>query len=606
MPPRNYRKEYREKLSAFKSATASYEVSPGNAKLLAEAYMDIRHVTLAGEQTAGLVIDVDKQNKAFIDAADKFGKDFWSGVSKVPKKYVDHYIRQFREEMHVAAGSHGEYDRDQIAQRYYDAMDLAGKSLHKMKSDVLENMYYEAEHLIGKERVDRIFEMHPDYYDMVPNLSALHKEEQDKLLAEERRLAAEKEAERAKQRAEKNEKILEDYTAEINARAQRQQEAEEARYEALDDANGIIGRAFKDEDLSERLSAFLEKKEADFEKVNEIYKDESVDERAKIKKAISEDIAFLSDLKRHTERLYNYGQGDDMRPLDNTVKVIQNKFPAQLERLFATLPNEQPGSMEHKDRLEMIQACGSMLAITQRFANTAAEQGMPLKDVEVKDPLITARKTLQLFSKELDRIPKDDDDSELFTSFKNALNEAANGGSMKNLWDASSDYYNGRRGIIFGPFTEVGKHRLHLADHVYEFLKDIKWKTLENEAQKRAEEAQAKAAQQKVEEPKAEEVKDQPKAEEPKVDQPKAEEPKVGQPTDARIENGRKGTQNILNGDREALIARFQKLGLPREVIEEQLDAALESNQQNNDAPAVEQPQLNNPVNGQPQMNIPG
>lgn len=583
MPPKNFSKEYKEKLSAFKNATASYEVSPVNAKLLADAYMDIRRVTLVADSMAGVVFDEREQDRAFIAAADKFGKDFWNDVTKVPRSFVNHYIRQFRDEMRVAAGSHGEYDRDQITQRYYEAMDLAGKSMKTVKSDTLEEMYYEAKHLIGKERVDHIFEMHPKYYGMVPNLSALHKEEQDKLFAEQRRIEAERAAARSKQLAEETEQMLEEFAAKSNARAQLQEEDEEARYDAMEDANGIIERAFKNEDLSERLSAFLKKKEAVSEAIDEVYADKTVEEREEIEKALDDDITFLTDLQRHTKRLYEYGQGDDMRPIDATVKTIQNKFPAQLERLFATLPNEEPGSMEHKDRLEMIQACGSMIAITQRFANTAAENGTPLKDVEIKEPLDTVRKTLQLFSKELDRIPKDDDDSELFTTFKDALKEAANGGSMKNLWDASSDYYNGRRGIIFGPFTEVGKHRLHVADHVYEFLKDVKWKTLEKEAQR--------------------------KAEAPKAEQPK-EEKKVA-PSQANLspeergENGREARQNMQNGEREALIAKYQAHGIPREMIEEGLQA-IANGQYNNDAPANEQPQLNNLVNEQPQMGMGG
>ena len=87
MPPQDYRKEYREKLSAFKNATASYEASPRNAKLLADAYMDIRRVTLVAD-SAGVVFDEGKQDRAFIAAADKFGKDFWSDVTKVPRSFV--------------------------------------------------------------------------------------------------------------------------------------------------------------------------------------------------------------------------------------------------------------------------------------------------------------------------------------------------------------------------------------------------------------------------------------------------------------------------------------------------------------------------------------
>ena len=574
MPPRDYRKEYKEKLSAFKNATASYEVSPVNAKLLADAYMDIRRVTLMAV-SVGVVFDEGKQDRAFIAAADKFGKDFWSDVTKVPKSFVDHYIRQFRDEMRVAAGSHGEYDRDQITQRYYDAMELAGKSIKKVKSDALEEMYYEAKHLIGKERADRVFEMHPKYYGMVPNLSALHKEEQDKLHAEQRRAAAEKQAARSKQLDEENEQMLEEFTAKTNTRAQQQREAEEARYDAMEDANGIIERAFKKEDLSERLIAFLEKKEADIETVDKDYAGKSKDTKKEIKKAISEDIKFLEDLQGYTKRLYEYGQGDNMGPVDSTVRNIQAKLPAQLERLFSTLPKEKPGSMEHKDRLEMIQACGSMIVNTQRFANTAAENGTPLKDVEFKNPMDTVRQTLKLFSKELDRIPKDDDDSELFTTFKDALKEAANGGSIKNLWDASSDYYNGRRGIIFGPFTEVGKHRLHMADHVYEFLKDVKWKTLEKESERWAETLKAAA---------------------PKVGAT-AEKKLNEMSNEARVAEIMRRRENMNNSVVEETAEKF---GVNKETVQQAFDTVkAENNVATNESEvsALDQPQVNAPTN---------
>ena len=550
MPPRDFRKEYTEKFSEFRQAIKSYENTPENARILAEKYGEIRRITVSGRDN-GFKADLDTQDKAFAKAAKKFGEDFVDAAYRVPKSFAQSRIKQFQEELREAAAG-GRYDRDQLTQRYCDVMNLAGKSLERKKLNGVENMYYDMRKLVGKDAAAYPFRAHGEYYEMAPDLVAVHKREdaQQKEEARQRRLEEERLEALRQQSAAYHEELNEKLTDEIDAKLEQEQEVNEEQYYNMQDSNAIIKKAFKKENLSERLSAFLKKKEAASETIDEVYADKTVEEREEIEKAIDEDITFLRDLKRHTKRLCEYGQGDDMRPIDNTIRAIQTKFPAQLDRLFDTLSTEKPGSMEHKDRLEMIQSYGSMLVNTQRFANAAAENGTKLKNVEVKDPMAAARDILKKFSTELDRIPKDDENSKLFTSFRAALKRAADGsGSLENLSKASMKYFNARHGRFFRPFTEVGRHRLDVADHVYEFLQDVKYETLEKEAEKWAE---------------------APKAEQPK-EAKKVAPSQANLPPEERAENGRSARQNIQNGQKEELISQLKLFGFTSEEIEAQL-----------------------------------
>ena len=546
MPPqKNYAEEYSEKFSEFRDAIQSYDNTPENAKILAEKYGEIRQITLTGRQIAKLKIDEDLQDKAFTEAAEKFGKDFLKEVKKVPKVFAQSRIQQFREEIRELANSGVGYDKDQLARRYFDVMRLAGKSLDRKKLDGVKNMYHDVRKLIGKERADLIFEAHRDYYEMAPGLLEERKqeEEQQKEAARQQRLEEE------------------------NAQLEEEQEVDEERYYNLRDANATIKKAFEKKELSEHLNALLAKKEADSKAIDKICANKTDEERETIEQSLNDDVAFLNDLKKYTKRLCEYGQGDDMRPIDGTVKTIQNRFPTHLNHLFSAPPTEKPGSVEHKDRLEMIQACGSMLVNAQRFVNAAAEIDMPLKRVEVKDPMATTRNILKKFSTELDRIPKNDDNTKLFTSFKSALKRAADGsGSLENLYKASMKYFNARRGRLFRPFTEVGRHRLDIADHVVEFLKDVKYETLEAEAERKAEAQKAAEAK-------------------------KVAPSQANLSPEERGENGWAARQNMQNGRREEFIAELQALGFTREEIEEQ-KAAFESlnNGNNNLADAENAP----------------
>ena len=607
MPP--LKQQYAQMLDSFEQSIESFDATPENMDALYNDYYKIRKFLYDAE---GVYADVkypslDKKRpvQAFIAAADKFGEPFWGQFRYVPEGFPKEYIKRFREEVRTAAKSHGAYDQEHLAQRFYDTMKIAYLNENSDKltlSPDIEKMYSEVKKLIGEERADHIFEIEPDYYRIMPNVKAAHEKEirqqNMQAAAERRRLEKERAAELKRQQEAREKEINDKIEKDVKAKIERAQKADEEHYDILENANVIIKKAFEKEDLSERLSALLEKKEADSKAIDKICANKTDEERETIEQSLNDDVAFLNDLKKYTKRLCEYGQGDDMRPIDATVKTIQNKFPAQLERLFAALPNEEPGSMEHKDRLEMIQACGSMLVNTRRFANTAAASGLPLNGVEVKDPMATVRKTLQLFSEELDRIPKDDDDSELFTTFKDALEAAANGGSLKDLSTASMNYYNGRKGILFGPFTEVGKHRLNVSDHVFEFLEDIHYGALEKEAQKKAE--QPKAAAPRVEQPRAAAPRvEQPRAEAPRVEQPKrdsgAARGQIGrphrdnsfaqQPPEVRVENGWAARQNMQNGRREEFIAELQALGFTREEIEEQ-KAAFESLNNGNNGPA--------------------
>ena len=620
MPP--LKQQYAQTLDEFERSIESFDATPENMEILFNDYYKIRKFLYDAEGVYADVkypsLDKNRPVQAFIAAADKFGEPFWGQFRYVPEGFAKEYIKRFREEVRTAAKSHGAYDKEHLAQRFYDTMKIAYSNENSDKltlSPDIEKMYSEVKKLIGEKLADHIFEKEPDYYRIMPNVNAAHEKEirrQNMLAdAERRRLEKERAAELKRQQEERENKNVEKITHDAKIKLEKEQKVHEEHYDLLENANVIIEKAFKHEELSERLSALLEKKEAVSEAIDDVYADKTDDEREEIATALNDDITFLTDLQRHTERLYEYGQGDDMRPIDATIRNIQAKFPAQLDRLFAALPNEEPGSMEHKDRLEMIQACGSMLVNTQRFANAAANSGLPLNGVEVKNPMDTVRKTLQLFSEELDRIPKDDDDSELFTTFKDALEAAANGGSLKDLSTASMNYYNGRKGIIFGPFTEVGKHRLNVSDHVFEFLEDIHYGALTKEVER-------KAAAPKAEQPHAA----APKAEQPHVEAPKVAEPKVApkansgaargqigrphrensfaqQPPEARVENGWVARHNM----REARIAEFQELGFTREEIEEGLQA-IANGQYNNDAPAneewlqQEEPQANGPFFG--------
>ena len=584
MPP--LKQQYAQMLDSFEQSIESFDATPENMDTLFNDYYKIRKFLYDAEGVYADVkypsLDKNRPVQAFIAAADKFGEPFWGQFRYVPEGFAKEYIKRFREEVRTAAKSHGAYDKEHLAQRFYDTMKIAYLNENSDKltlSPDIEKMYSEVKKLIGEERADHIFEIEPDYYRIMPNVKAAHEKEirqqNMQAAAERRRLEKERAAELKRQQEAREKEINEKIERDVKAKIERAQKADEEHYDILENANVIIKKAFENAGLSKQLSALLEKKEADVETVDKVYADKTVDEREEIEKAINEDITFLTDLQEYTERLYEYGQGDDMRPIDATVKTIQNRFPAQLDRLFAALPNEEPGSMEHKDRLEMIRACGSMLVNTQRFANVAAASGLPLNGVEVKDPMTTVRKTLQLFSEELDRIPKEDDDSELFTTFKDALEAAANGGSIKNLWDASSDYYNGRRGRLFRPFTEVGRHRLDVSDHVYEFLKDVKWKTLEKESERWAETLKAAA---------------------PKVGAT-AEKKLNEMSNEARVAEIMRRRENMNNSVVEETAEKF---GVDKETVQQAFDTVKAENNvatNENEVSAPDQPQVNAPTN---------
>ena len=585
MPP--LKQQYAQLLDSFEQSIESFDATPENMDALYNDYYKIRKFLYDAE---GVYADVkypslDKKRpvQAFIAAADKFGEPFLGQFRYVPEGFAKEYIKRFREEVRTAAKSHGAYDKEHLAQRFYDTMKIAYSNENSDEltlSPDIEKMYSEVKKLIGEKLADHIFEIEPDYYRIMPNVKAAHEKEirqqNMQAAAERRRLEKERAAELKRQQEAREKEINDKIEKDVKAKIERAQKADKEHYDILENANVIIKKAFENAGLSKQLSALLAKKEAVSEAVDKVYADKTVEEREEIEKTLDEDITFLTDLQEYTERLHEYGQGDDMRPIDATVKTIENRFPAQLDRLFAALPNEEPGSMEHKDRLEMIRACGSMLVNTQRFANVAAASGLPLNGVEVKDPMTTVRKTLQLFSEELDRIPKEDDDSELFTTFKDALEAAANGGSLKDLSTASMNYYNGRKGIIFGPFTEVGKHRLNVSDHVFEFLEDIHYGALAKEVERKAEAPrveQPHAAAPRVEQPKRDSG-----AARGQIGRPHRDNSFAQQPPEARVENGWVARHNM----REARIAEFQALGFTREEIEEGLQA-IANGQYNND-----------------------
>ncbi len=531
--PEQFKQLFSEMMAMYEFRASTPNRSPEKAKELAENFMKIRGLALQADKEKGITFDEERQQKAFQDTANKFGKNFWGEFKKVPNTFADEKIKQYQEAL---AG--GKMSNSLLEHSYFEMMEIAQRSNKVPKPFVIEKLYFDTKAIIGEERVNRIFRTNA-MDTLAPNLAKSFKEnelkkaeERMKLEAEEaerqRKLEEAQKAEREKrQKAEREKHTEEVITADVDKKIAAEQLTDEERYEKWADANGILESTFKDDELSDRMNALLEKAE------NEETEDE----------VQNDDYSLLKDLKRHTKRLYDYAQGDDKGALDTTIKTIQNRYPNQMDRLFKTLLNDEPGSMMHKDHLEMIQRCGAIMVNTQRFANKAAEQGLTMEGVNTnKEPIDIVRDTLKKFSVELDRIPKDDDNSEHYTRFQEALQAAANGGSLANLLEKSREYFDARVGRFFRPFTEVGRHRLDVADHVYEFLIDVKCKTLEKEAQRKA----------------------------------TADAKKETQQSDNQMEKYRAGTQKVKNGEMEQAITRIQEqCDLSREEIETKLKSVI-------------------------------
>lgn len=200
------------------------------------------------------------------------------------------------------------------------------------------------------------------------------------------------------------------------------------------------------------------------------------------------EVILLSYLRDHTKTLHDYATGKDNGAIADTIRDIQKRYPDGVYRLTNQIESSPAGTDLYKERMDMLAACNSTLAVAQQYAAFAMEGDTPAKP---GDSLDTVQDTLAFFSNQLNRVPKNGRDTMPYTEFYNVLEDASHGGSLENLYQKASAYISAREGILFSQFTDAGRHRMDMAKRVCEFLDNINYKSYEPEIQKKREEQKA-------------------------------------------------------------------------------------------------------------------
>lgn len=204
------------------------------------------------------------------------------------------------------------------------------------------------------------------------------------------------------------------------------------------------------------------------------------------------EVILLSHLRDHTKSLHDYATGKDAGAIADTIRDIQKIYPDSVYRLTNQIESSPAGTDLYKERMDMLAACNSTLAVAQQYSGFAWQNEMEGEALaKPGDSLDTVQDTLAFFSTQLGRVPKNGRDTMPYTEFYNVLEDATRGGSLENLYQKASAYISAREGILFSQFTDAGRHRMDMAKRVCEFLDNVNYKAYEPEIQKKREEQKA-------------------------------------------------------------------------------------------------------------------
>lgn len=379
--------------------------------------------------------DKERCNKAFQAAVDKMGMQFCNHLSSIPQEFVDEEIDSFTRAVAVYDDSNNPEKAQNLTTKYLDTVKLVLKNDSVNRTTLIQNMYDAVKKKCGEAAADRIVEIEESSYklsNMVDSINA------------------------RKQAAEKNE---------------RKQQAER------EDAAGFAWKGKWAKPVEIVNENFLDPK-----LVNWVLSTRSAaDNKKQLILDSNEDRAFMNLMAESGNLLYDFAIGNHVRPIDNVVKNVYEDYTKAHEYFTEAISSGEVGSTLYKARLEAMTVCGAMGLMASRFISVAKANTLGFENVRDVDPMAPLRETLTVLRDEMERIPKSGNDTQLYTSLNNAINGVIDnaGISLEELHTAAEQYFNARKGSIFGPLTAAGKQRLDIANRVIGFLDVVHYKRLD-------------------------------------------------------------------------------------------------------------------------------
>ena len=374
----------------------------------------------------GQPYDKDRFMKAFEESAFIFGEPFWGLGAAIPMSIPEKYIRELGEKMEkLNSGEPMSLENEKDLARFFRTTIMAvhrGEQKPTPETKELLNGYYltiqqklqpaAAEKVYGSTSFDKVF---PEY----------------KAIAEETRARIEGKV--------KNEQRL-------------AQEQEENR-------KGLLFNLCKANTLSDHVNSLLD------DEINPPEKEVFSKEDHSILIEMREDAKSLGNcfLKEKSNILPTY---------QSTFENIQTKYPGYIDWFHEKLQNAEPGSNAYKTTFQALIYCGAMLSVTQQYVKARHDSGLFPEDqgVAICDAAVSVRKMLSVFKEAFQAFPQSGS-SKIFSELKNSIDQAINGeGTLQDVLDKAKAYHEARKGILFSPFTDVGKHRLDMADKLIFFI----------------------------------------------------------------------------------------------------------------------------------------
>ena len=366
----------------------------------------------------GQPFDKDRYMAAFERSALMFGEPIWTRANGIPMSIPEKHLREFREQLEAFNnGARSPEDEDNLARSFRTAVGAAYRGQQKPSEEVknqLKGYYLTIKENCRPEAVDKIY-VEVGFDKIFPEFAAETKAGRERL----KQLGDLSQA-----RADARSKILNALSGTGGTVLQIQSLI------AADDANpkhaAFVGL---DEDI-------LENMQEDMQKLDQCYRSER-----------------------------------SVIGLEKSLKNIHDQYPKYINKIQGKIQKFQPGSFAYKNSIEALSLCGAMLIGSQQYVKNRLESNLiPGEQIPVRDATDCLKQTLSVFKEAFQAFPRRGS-TRIFADLKDSIDKVINGeGTLQDVLDKAQAYYGARKGTYFGPVTDLGKHRLFVADKLIDFL----------------------------------------------------------------------------------------------------------------------------------------